>query len=146
MPYINIRLGAKLNNTQRDQLNQQTTLFMNTIMGKRREVTVVHIQEDDPKQWATNSISLNKEDPTGVFVDIKVTEGTNTPEEKSEMISQTVKMLQDTVGTLQEACYVVIDDIPANSWGYDGKTQAARAALKTVAKKSFFGPYATVPI
>lgn len=130
MPYINIRLGVKLNNTQRDQLNQKTTLFMNTIMGKRREVTVVHIQEDDPKQWATNAIALNKEDPTGAFVDIKVTEGTNTREEKAEMILQTVKMLQGVVGTIQEACYVIIDDIPANSWGYGGKTQAARAAKK----------------
>jgi 4-oxalocrotonate tautomerase len=46
------------------------------------------------------------------------------------MISQTVKMLQDVVGTIQEACYVVIDDIPADSWGYGGKTQAARAASK----------------
>jgi 4-oxalocrotonate tautomerase len=46
------------------------------------------------------------------------------------MISQAVKMLHDVVGPLQEACYVVIDDIPADSWGYDGKTQAARAASR----------------
>ncbi|MES9857850.1 MAG: tautomerase family protein [Sedimenticola sp.] len=130
MPYINIRLGATLDSAQRDQLYQKTTFFMNTIMGKRREVTVVHIQEDDPQQWATNAITLNIEDPTGAYVDIKVTEGTNTSEEKAEMLSQTVKMLQDVVGTIQEACYVVIDDIPANSWGYNGKTQAVRAASK----------------
>jgi len=35
-------------------------------------------------------------------------------------------MLQDIVGTMQEACYVVIDDISADSWGYNGKTQAMR--------------------
>lgn len=128
MPYINIRLGDALNNAQKDQLYQKTTLFMNTIMGKRREVTVVHIQESKPYQWATNGLILTDEDPVGVFVDIKVTEGTNTPEEKAEMISQTVKMLEDVVGTIQEACYVIIDDVPANSWGYNGKTQSARAS------------------
>jgi phenylpyruvate tautomerase PptA (4-oxalocrotonate tautomerase family) len=37
-------------------------------------------------------------------------------------------MLKESVGVVQEACYVVIDDIPADSWGYDGKTQAQRAA------------------
>jgi len=130
MPYINIRLGTTLDSTKRDQLYQKTTFFMNTIMGKRREVTVVHIQEDSSQQWSTNAVTLNTEDPTSAYVDIKVTEGTNTPEEKAEMLSQTVIMLKDVVGVIQEACYVVIDDIPANSWGYNGKTQAARAASK----------------
>lgn len=130
MPYINIRLGCKINDKQREQLNNKTTHFMNTIMGKRREVTVVHIMESEPKQWATNSNQLTKEEPTGAYVDIKVTDGTNTPEEKSEMIYQTVEMLKNVVGTIQEACYVVIHDIPANSWGYNGKTQEERAKIK----------------
>lgn len=130
MPYINIRLGTTLDSTQRDKLYQKTTFFMNTIMGKRREVTVVHIQESEPYLWSTNALTLTAEDPVGAYVDIKVTEGTNTPEEKAEMLSQTVKMLQDVAGAVQEACYVVITDIPANSWGYNGETQAARAASK----------------
>ncbi len=127
MPYINIRLGTGLDNAQRAQLYEQTTSLMNRIMGKRREVTVVHIQESAPGFWSTNAKLLTSADPVGAYVDIKVTEGTNTPDEKAEMIAQTVQMLQNVVGTIQEACYVVIDDIPANSWGYDGKTQAERA-------------------
>jgi 4-oxalocrotonate tautomerase len=130
MPYINIRVGTTLDSIQREKLYQNTTFFMNTIMGKRREVTVVHIQEDAPHQWSTNAIALKEKDPISAFVDIKVTKGTNTPEEKSKMLSETVKMLQEVIGTMQEACYVVVDDIPANSWGYNGKTQAERATIK----------------
>ncbi len=128
VPYINIRLGGKLANEQREQLFETTTSLMNTVMGKRREVTVVHVQESEPQQWSTNAIQLTANDPISAYVDVKVTDGTNTAEEKSEMIAQTVKMLQDVVGTIQEACYVVIDEIAAESWGYDGKTQAARTA------------------
>ena len=130
MPYINICLGKNLDIEQRKQLFERTTSLMNTVMGKRREVTVVHIQESEAQQWSTNAIPLMVKDAIGVYVDIKVTDGTNTSEEKAEMISQTVKMLQDVVGIIQEACYVVIDDIPADSWGYNGKTQAARAISK----------------
>lgn len=130
MPYINIRLGTNLNNEQRIQLFEQTTSLMNTVMRKRREVTVVHIQESESQQWSTNSIPLTAKSPVGAYVDIKVTDGTNTVEEKAEMVSQTVNMLKDVVGIIQEACYVVIDDLPADSWGYNGKTQAARAASK----------------
>lgn len=128
MPYINIRLGATLNASQHKQLYKETTSLMNTIMRKRPEVTVVHIQESEPRFWSTDSSALEPHDPIGAYVDIKVTEGTNTPEEKAEMISQTVKMLKESIGAVQDACYVVIDDIPATSWGYDGKTQAERAA------------------
>ena len=128
MPYINIRLGSKLDNDQREQLCERTTSLMNTVMGKRREVTVVHIQESEAQQWSTNALPLATDEPVAAYVDVKITAGTNTPEEKAELISQTVKMLQDVVGTIQEACYVVIDDIPANSWGYNGVTQAERAA------------------
>ncbi len=130
MPYINIRLGSNLDSGQRKRIFERTTALMHTVMGKRREVTVVHIQESEPQQWSTNAIPVTAEDPISAYVDIKVTDGTNTSAEKAEMISQTVKMLGDVVGTIQEACYVVIDDISADSWGYNGKTQAARAASK----------------
>ncbi len=128
MPYINIRIGCHLKTEQKKKLYEQTTSLMNTVMGKRPEVTVVEIQESEPSQWSTNAIPLTPQDPISAYVDIKITKGTNTEQEKANMISQTVNMLQDVVGTMQEACYVVIDDMPGHSWGYDGKTQAARAA------------------
>ncbi len=129
MPYINIRIGTTLSDEQKNQLYEKTTLLMNTIMNKRREVTVVHIQESDAQQWSTNAVQLSANEPIGAYVDIKVTQGTNTPDEKKEMISLTNKMLQNIVGTIQEASYIVIDEIPAESWGYNGKTQAMRALL-----------------
>lgn len=128
MPYINIRLGTTLESSQQQQLYEQTTTLMNSVMGKRQDVTVVHIQESEAQCWSTNSRALNASKPIGAYVDIKVTQGTNTVDEKSRMITETVKMLKDIVGVVQEACYVVIDEVPADSWGYDGKTQAERAA------------------
>ena len=130
MPYINIRLGKDLDATQQQQLFSRTTSLMKNVMGKRAEVTVVHIQESEPHLWSTHATALTNEDPVGAYVDIKVTEGTNTSEEKAEMLSQTVKMLRETLGVIQEACYVVIDDIPADSWGYNGKSQALRASSR----------------
>jgi 4-oxalocrotonate tautomerase len=107
MPYINIRLGANLEASQRKRLYEQTTLLMNAVMNKRPEVTVVHIQASEPHDWAVNAAMLNKHCPVGAYVDIKITEGTNTPEEKADMISKTVSLLKEIVGVVQEACYVV---------------------------------------
>ena len=129
MPYIHIRLSACLDDNQRLKLFEKTTALMHAVMGKRQEVTVVQIQESDAKQWAVNGKVLSPADASEAYVDIKVTDGTNSSEEKAEMIAATVDMLNDVVGVMQEACYVVIDCIPANSWGYSGKTQAARSSL-----------------
>lgn len=129
MPYINIRIATKLSNNQRSALATKTTSLMETVMGKRREVTVVHIAESSPQQWAINASILTANDATAAYVDIKITQGTNTAEQKAQMIAETITMLRQELGTLQQASYVVIDEIPANSWGYDGKTQAERATL-----------------
>lgn len=126
MPYINIRIGSSLNNTQRESLYKQTTELMAHVMKKQPKVTVVNIQELDPQLWAVNGTQLMPNDPVAAYVDIKVTEGTNSSEEKAEMLSRTTAMLMDVLGTLQEACYIVIDDLPANSWGYDGLSQGER--------------------
>jgi 4-oxalocrotonate tautomerase len=130
MPYINLRLGTTLDDSQRNQLAKRTASLMQSIMGKRPEVTVVHLQESAPHFWSVNGSALKPNDPFAAYVDIKVTAGTNTPEEKAEMLSETISMLQDVLGVIQEACYVVIDDIPANSWGFNGRTQAERAAAQ----------------
>lgn len=129
MPYINIRLSTSLDDTQRSRLFEQTTSLMHTVMGKRKEVTVVQIQESESKRWSVNGKPLSPSGAPEAYVNIKVTDGTNSPEEKAEMIGATVDMLNEVVGPMQEACYVVIDCIPADSWGYNGKTQAARSRL-----------------
>ena len=126
MPYINIRIGTPLNQIQKTTLCERTTALMNEVLRKKRPVTVVNILETAPEAWAVDGAVLGPNDPPGVYVDIKVTETTNTSEEKSQMIAQTIEMLRDVVGDIQEPSYVVIDDIPADSWGYNGKTQAAR--------------------
>ena len=128
MPYINIRVGDSVESGQRKRLFDSTTSLMSSLMGKRPEVTVVHIQESGPAQWSVNGKPLAETSPVAVFVEIKVTLGTNTVEEQAAMISQTAMMLKEVLGATQEACYVVINEIPAVSWGFDGKTQAARAA------------------
>ncbi len=130
MPYINLRLGGSITTEQRQKLFAETTLLMNRVMRKRKQVTVVHIQQAEAQQWAVNGIALSNAEPMAAYVDIKVTAGTNTTEEKAAMLSETMKMLCDIVGLMQEACYIVIDEIPADAWGYNGVSQATRAALK----------------
>lgn len=128
MPFINISLsGSELSHDQKKQLFHQTTELMHEVMHKKKELTSVRIQLSESCDWAIGSRLMNEGKERAVYMDIKVTEGTNTAAEKSEMIKQSILMLKHVVGPIAAASYVVIHDIAGDSWGYDGLTQQARA-------------------
>jgi len=46
------------------------------------------------------------------------------------MIAETSAMLKRLLGEMQAASYVVIHEITADAWGYDGLTQAQRKLMQ----------------
>ena len=134
MPYINIRAaGEPLSSEQIRQLVTQTTGHMTKIMGKKGELTSVRIEAADSQSWGVGGVLAGESKTRTAHMDIKVTEGTNSDAEKAAMVEAGYKLLVDVLGTLPEATYVIIHDLPGGNWGYAGKTQAARAQAKAVA-------------
>jgi 4-oxalocrotonate tautomerase len=61
-------------------------------------------------------------------IDAIVSAGTNTPEQKTQFIAEANKLLKSVLGPdLSEVTYIVIHDVPKDSWGYNGLTQQSRA-------------------
>ncbi|MEP3474678.1 MAG: tautomerase family protein [Hyphomicrobiales bacterium] len=130
MPFINItHSGSKLSEEQRGKLFKETTRLMNEVMHKKEELTSVRIDNYEAGDWAIGSKRMSMSSSSAVYMDIKVTQGTNTAEEKSEMIRQSTLMLKEIIGPVAEASYVVIHEVAGDSWGYNGLTQLARAQM-----------------
>ncbi len=130
MPFINItHSGSKLTEEQREGLFKETTRLMNEVMHKKEELTSVRIDNYEAGDWAIGSKRMSMSSSSAVYMDIKVTQGTNTAEEKSEMIRQSTLMLKEIIGPVAEASYVVIHEVAGDSWGYNGLTQLARAQM-----------------
>lgn len=128
MPFINIAVaGTALDAARKQRLFDETTRLMRDVMGKKFELTAVRIDEHPADNWSVGARSAAALGETAVHMDIKVTAGTNTDAEKAAMIEAAMAMLRDVVGNPPEASYVVIHDLPATAWGYDGRTQKARA-------------------
>ena len=127
MPFINIAVaGTQLSEQQKQTLIVETTRQMSEIMGKNPNLTSVRIDEFPPATWGVAGTRVSDTDHTAVHTDIKVTAGTNTEDEKARMIEAAVGLAKDVVGSIPEATYVVIHELDAASWGYNGKTQASR--------------------
>ncbi len=131
MPFINIAVaGSQVTLAQKQQLFDETTRLMNEVMRKDPSLTAVRIDQFSADDWAVGRKSAAILGKTAVHMDIKVTAGTNSDEEKAEMLRQAMEMLQEVVGATPEASYIVIHELDATAWGYDGRSQHSRASAK----------------
>lgn len=100
------------------------------LLRKRLPVTAVAIS-GAPVAWCIGGEPLQghkgADTPRTFALEIRITAGTNTAEEKAAWIAAAWDTMRQAVpGVVAEASYVSIVEIPATDWGYGGRTQAAR--------------------
>lgn len=123
MPTLNLRITPLHNPQHYAQLAEQLTQLTAQVLRKRPEVTVVMI---DDLPAARFCIAGQPSAQPAACLSIDITQGTNSLEEKTGFVSQAHALLRELLGDLHEASYVIVRELPANDWGYGGKTQAAR--------------------
>jgi 4-oxalocrotonate tautomerase len=69
-------------------------------------------------QWARGGSALPVR---GYFVEVKVMAGTNLRDHKARYVREVNRALQSRLG--EASGYVVVEEVPADSWGYAGETQ-----------------------
>ena len=131
MPYVNIRIARRgLSEQQRVALSRLTTDVMVDILGKRRELVAVQVEESDAGGWFIGGRCLAEQNQASAYVEAKITLGTNSAEQKAEAVEALNRMLRDVLGEMAEASYVTLQEVSADAWGYAGLTQAARSRAK----------------
>ena len=99
-------------------------------LGKRPEVTAVVIDDVPAARWHIGGSDVQG---ATAFLEISITQGSNTAQEKAAFIAAGFAELQNQVGDgqpLASASYVVVRELPASDWGYGGQTQAARKLVR----------------
>jgi 4-oxalocrotonate tautomerase len=125
MPFVQITIqpARPLTSEQIGQLQDGTTRLMATILRKRAELTAVRVDQAAPASWAIGG----RPTPVAAHMDAKVTSGTNSAEEKERFIAAAAALLREVAGAdLPVATYVVLHEVSADAWGYDGQTQERR--------------------
>jgi len=126
MPYLSFHVSANASQKQSDQVASVLTELTATVLGKKRELTAVEINATSPKGWYIGGRILAGQELVTFYLDIKVTEGTNTKNEKSQYVRQVFEAVAEIFGPLAPASYVVIHEVHADAWGYEGRTQEYR--------------------
>lgn len=126
MPTLQLKVSPLQNPSRYRSLAGALTGLTALHLGKRPEVTAVMIDDVPAARWHIGGSDV--QGPTA-FLEISITAGTNTPQEKAAFIAAAFEELQHQLGAgqpLEPASYVIVREVPATDWGYCGQTQAAR--------------------
>jgi 4-oxalocrotonate tautomerase len=126
MPTLTLKIAPLQNPERYAALARALTQITARTLGKRPEVTAVVIEDMAPAQWFVGGRAVEH---ATALLEISITKGTNTPVEKEAFIEAAYAELQRQLGgggALEEASYVIVRELPATDWGYDGITQWER--------------------
>jgi 4-oxalocrotonate tautomerase len=110
-------------------VQQITTLLLertHRILGKAPAVTAIVIDCVPPEQWLVDGQTLAALGQNSVYFDIKITDGTNTKDEKAQYIAECFAAFAELLAPLHGTSYIYVQDVRAEAYGYGGLTQEWR--------------------
>ena len=102
--------------------------LMADVLGKKPELTAVLVEGVPAATWTVGEAVSSR----AAHLEATITAGTNTPAEKAAFIRAAMALLDRTLGPLPEASYIVLTEVPADGWGYGGRTQAERRGTPAI--------------
>lgn len=126
MPYLNAKLCAPESSETTAKIAGLLTDITAEVLKKKREVTSVAVEYVSPECWFIGGAALASRGAATFYLDIKVTEGTNTKDEKAAYVQRVFSSVEAVLGKLDPASYIVIHEVGGDSWGYQGLTQEYR--------------------
>lgn len=107
-------------------LARALTDLVATDLAKRHDLTSVQIEAASAQTWTIGG----QRQPKTAHLEVFVTAGTNAVEQKRQFLKRAMALLRAEWPELPAATYVVVHELPATDWGYDGRSQADRAAAQ----------------
>jgi 4-oxalocrotonate tautomerase len=96
------------------------------ILHKDPKVTAIIIKSVEATDWFAGGKSLAEQQRASFWLDIHVTEGTNTKDEKAAYIAAVFRRMSELLGPLHQESYLHVDEVRGDAYGFGGLTQERR--------------------
>jgi len=126
MPILNVKVSGKKSIETSKKINELLLDLTHRILGKKKEVTAIAIDYVEHDQWFVGGNLLSEQGMNSFYFNIKITDETNTKEEKAQYIKEAFAGFEQILENLHEESYIYVQDVRATSYGYGGKTQEYR--------------------
>lgn len=126
MPYLNVRVSLPESAEVAEKIVSVLMRHTGETLHKKPEVTSISLDFVAPEHWFVGGARVSELKAVTFYLDVKVTNGTNTKSEKSLYVKKVFADFEALLGPIAPASYIVIHDLGADSWGYQGRTQEYR--------------------
>jgi 4-oxalocrotonate tautomerase len=96
------------------------------ILHKDPKVTAIIVKSVDAADWFAGGKSLADQKLASFWLDIHISEGTNTKDEKAAYIAAMFQRLGELLGPLHNETYLHVDEVRGDAYGFGGLTQERR--------------------
>lgn len=115
------------------EIAAEVSRLSSTILNKDPKVTAIIVTAVPPEDWFCGGRSLAEQKLASVWLDIHITDGTNTKDEKAAFIAETYAAFGRLLGPLHEESYVHVHDVRDDAYGFGGLTQGRRYIARQLA-------------
>ncbi|WP_291935170.1 4-oxalocrotonate tautomerase family protein [Limnohabitans sp.] len=129
MPILNVLISGPAQAQTTQQVAEMLANCTSQILRKKPELTSIAIRYIEPEHWIVGGQSLAVQGKSSAYVEIKITDETNTRAEKAAYIQAVNDGLLKLMPNLHHESYIHVDDVRAGAYGYGGKTQEYRAHM-----------------
>ena len=96
------------------------------ILRKDPKVTAIIVKAVDAADWFAGGQSLAEQSLASFWLDVHVSEGTNTKDEKAAYLAALFQRMGELLGPLHEESYAHVDEVKGDAYGFGGLTQERR--------------------
>ena len=132
MPILNLSLSSAPDARQSAAIAATLSRLTAQLLHKAPELTSVAISHLDAAHWFVGGPSLQAQGKTSFFLDILISDETNTAAEKAAYIAAVFAAMREYLGDLHDVSYIHVHDARQAAWGYGGLTQQFRAVRKVL--------------
>ncbi len=133
MPMITLQVAAEPDDDLARRLANAVTELTASVLGKDPRVTAVAVEFVPAGRWFLAGRSAQELAKPAFFLDVRISDGTNTKDEKARYVAEAFALLSHALGGAHEESYVHVDDVRADGYGYGGRTQERRFIERTSA-------------
>ena len=126
MPILNVKVSREASAELTQRIAGKLADLTARILKKPPEVTAITLTYVPPEHWVIAGRTLADHGKSSFYLDIKVTEGTNTKDEMAQYVAETFAAFRDVLGDLHEESYVYVEEVNGFAYGYGGRTQEFR--------------------
>ncbi|MBR0849517.1 4-oxalocrotonate tautomerase family protein [Bradyrhizobium diazoefficiens] len=96
------------------------------ILHKDPKVTAIVVKQVEAGDWFAGGKSLAEQKLASYWIDVHVSEGTNTKDEKAAYLAAMFKRMAELLGPLHQETYLHVDEVRGDAYGFGGLTQERR--------------------